>query len=108
MAVSNVCSKELSQEKRRTLARLAALSLAPLLPKHVLASAIHALPRTALIIGNSAYPDIPLQNPANDANAIATELRRLGFSIDLQINARRAAMENAVRSYSASLTRIAI
>ena len=105
MAVSDETSGEMSQEKRRTLARLAALSLAPLLPKHVLASAIHALPRAALIFGNSTYPDMPLRNPVNDANAIAAELKRLGFSVDLQIDTRRTAMEEAIRSFGANLTK---
>lgn len=105
MPVPDESSSELSQEKRRTLARLAALSLAPLLPKHVLASAIHALPRAALIFGNSAYPDMPLRNPANDANAIAGELKRLGFSVALQIDAKRTAMEESIRSFSAGLAK---
>ncbi len=105
MPVPDESSSELSQEKRRTLARLAALSLAQLLSKHVLASAIHALPRAALIFGNSAYPDMPLRNPANDANAIAGELKRLGFSVDLQIDAKRAAMEESIRGFSASLAK---
>lgn len=105
MPVPDESSSDLSQEKRRTLARLAALSLAPLLPKHVLASAIHALPRAALIFGNSAYPDMPLRNPANDANAIAGELKRLGFSVDLQIDAKRTAMEESIRGFSANLAK---
>ncbi len=105
MPVSDESSSDLSQEKRRTLARLAALSLAPVLPKHVLASAIHALPRAALIFGNSAYPDMPLRNPANDADAIAAELRRLGFSVNLLIDAKRTAMEESIRGYSANLAK---
>ena len=105
MPVSDESSSDLSQEKRRTLARLAALSLGPVLPKHVLASAIHALPRAALIFGNSAYPDMPLRNPANDADAIAAELKRLGFSVDLLIDAKRTAMEESIRGYSANLAK---
>ncbi len=105
MRVSDESSRDLSQERRRTLARLAALSVAPLFPKHVLASAIHALPRAALIVGNSGYPDLPLRNPANDANAIAAELKRLGFSVELQIDAKRKAMEESIRSHSANLAK---
>ncbi len=105
MPVPDESPGALSREKRRTLARLAALSVAPLLPRHVLASAIHALPRAALIVGNSAYPDIPLRNPANDANAIAAELKRLGFSVDLQIDARRTTMEESIRRHGANLAR---
>ena len=37
--------------------------------------------RLALVIGNSAYPGSPLANPANDARAMATTLRGLGFMV---------------------------
>lgn len=94
-----------SDKKRQTLARLSALSLSPWMPTSALASAIHALPRTALVIGNSAYSDAPLRNPSNDANAVGDELKRLGFSVDLQINAKRDAMDNALQNFSASLAK---
>lgn len=105
MPVSNDSSESMSQEKRRTLARLGALSLAPVLPELVLASTIHALPRAALIFGNSTYPDMPLNNPVNDASAIAAELKRLGFSVDLQIDAKRTVMEESIRNFSAYLAK---
>jgi tetratricopeptide (TPR) repeat protein len=36
--------------------------------------------RTALVIGNSAYLNVPaLRNPANDAKALAAALRKVGF-----------------------------
>src|SRR4029450_13621172 len=38
-------------------------------------ASLYGLPRQALIIGNSSYRDVPLQNPANDARAIAEELK---------------------------------
>ena len=34
-------------------------------------------PRVALVIGNSAYPDAPLANPANDARLMTATLRGL-------------------------------
>ncbi|MCK5925060.1 MAG: caspase family protein, partial [Methylococcales bacterium] len=37
--------------------------------------------KVALVIGNSAYKQAPLTNPANDANDIATKLRRLNFEV---------------------------
>ena len=38
--------------------------------------------RVALVIGNSAYKAVsPLANPANDADAIAKSLTRIGFSV---------------------------
>jgi uncharacterized caspase-like protein len=38
--------------------------------------------RVALVIGNSAYQNVPaLRNPANDANDVAASLGRLGFQV---------------------------
>jgi hypothetical protein len=37
--------------------------------------------KTALVIGNSAYNSRPLDNPVNDARAIANKLRSLGFTV---------------------------
>ena len=43
--------------------------------------------RVALIIGNSAYRNVPaLPNPANDAAAVAAAFRRLGFAVTLVSN----------------------
>ena len=44
-----------------------------------------AAPRVALVIGNGKYPDAstPLKQPGNDARALAEELRRAGFDVDL-------------------------
>ncbi|MBU0752633.1 MAG: caspase family protein [Gammaproteobacteria bacterium] len=102
-----------SIERRRTLLRLSALSLAPLLPPGLgllgsgtaLASVVHALPRVALVIGNSRYAAAPLDNPANDANAIAAVLKQTGFAVSLQLDARKAAMEEAIRSFAGGLAR---
>jgi uncharacterized caspase-like protein len=95
-----------STERRRTLQRLSALSLSPLLPAGLglaaTVSAIHALPRFALVIGNSRYAAVPLQNPANDASAIAATLKEIGFAVDLRLDARKAAMEDAIRAFAES------
>lgn len=100
----------LSVERRRTLQRLSALALSPLLPIALgaglgtaMASVIHALPRYALVIGNSRYGMAPLANPANDANAIAAALKQTGFSVDLQLDAKKGAMESAIRGFAGSL-----
>jgi hypothetical protein len=98
-------------KKRLTLQRLSALSVAPLLPlgagsAHAsTASSIHALPRLALVIGNSRYAESPLKNPANDAKAIAADLKQLGFAVDLQMDAKKAAMEQAILSFCGSLAK---
>lgn len=96
--------------RRLALQRLSALSAAPLLPWSGLAlgstaSTLHALPRSALVIGNSRYKDAPLKNPANDAGAIADHLKKLGFNVISQLDGGKAAMENAVREYGAQLAR---
>ena len=44
--------------------------------------------RVALVIGNSAYKNVPiLPNPANDAGDVAAALKRLGFAVNLITNA---------------------
>jgi hypothetical protein len=43
--------------------------------------------RVALVIGNSAYRNVPtLPNPANDAGDIAAAMKRLGFAVTVIIN----------------------
>jgi uncharacterized caspase-like protein len=37
--------------------------------------------RLALVIGNAAYSAAPLKNPANDARAMASALREIGFEV---------------------------
>jgi hypothetical protein len=44
--------------------------------------------RVALVVGNSAYRNVPaLPNPANDAGDVAAALTRLGFTVTLIANA---------------------
>jgi hypothetical protein len=53
-----------------------------------LAPASAGAKRVALVIGNSAYRNVPeLPNPANDASDVAAVLRRLGFAVTLMTNA---------------------
>lgn len=100
-----------SPERRKALQHLSALSAASLLPLRAgdvfgsAASTLNALPRTALVIGNSRYKDAPLKNPANDAGAIAEHLKKLGFSVISQLDGGKAIMENAIRSYGEQLAK---
>ena len=55
--------------------------------------------REALIIGNSAYADVPLRNPVNDAQAIDTALRGLGFKTRLVRNAGWREMIQTVQTF---------
>jgi hypothetical protein len=50
----------------------------------------------ALVIGNSAYRNSPLVNPANDAADMKTALEGLGFTVESVINGNRVQMEDAV------------
>ncbi len=100
-----------SPGRRLTLQRLSALSAASLLPLRAgeafgsAASTLNALPRTALVIGNSRYKDAPLKNPANDAGAIGDNLKKMGFSVIPLLDGGKAAMENAIRNYGEQLAK---
>jgi len=59
--------------------------------------------RFALIIGNSEYLTSPLKNPANDANAIGAELKRLGFDVMLYTNLSQNDMIVHIREFGDKL-----
>ncbi len=79
---------------------------APILTKPVAPSASQAEVshgrRIALVIGNSAYKNVPtLTNPQNDAAAIATSLRNIGFeSVMLAVDTTREKMIDALRAFA--------
>jgi len=55
--------------------------------------------REALIIGNSAYKEVPLRNPGNDAQAMDQALRGLGFSTQLLKDADWKSLIESVRTF---------
>jgi uncharacterized caspase-like protein/WD40 repeat protein len=55
--------------------------------------------RLALVIGNSTYSNAPLANPSNDARAMATKLRQVGFEVIEKENATREDMVHASREF---------
>ena len=60
--------------------------------------------RHALVIGNSAYTNTsPLRNPVNDAEAISTTLREMGFSVNSLLDADQRTMEAAITEFGESL-----
>jgi len=59
--------------------------------------------RLALVIGNSAYKEQPLRNPANDARAMTATLGKLGFTVIERIDAGRRVMEEAVLEFGEKL-----
>lgn len=60
-------------------------------------------PRTALIIGNAAYADAPLNNPTNDASVMAQVLQRAGFDVTVKTDANQRAIREAIRSFGDAL-----
>ncbi len=60
--------------------------------------------RVALVIGNSAYRNVPkLKNPRNDAEDLSQRLRALGFQVDTVLDADLGAMERAADRFVKSL-----
>ncbi len=61
------------------------------------------VPKLALVIGNSKYPEAPLKNPVNDAKGIAGELQRVGFQVNLKLDTGRNEMIEAIRAFGSEL-----
>lgn len=60
--------------------------------------------RRALIVGINDYREItPLQKAVGDAEALKVTLERLGFSVDLVLNADRREFNRAVSAFQTSL-----
>ncbi len=60
--------------------------------------------RIALVIGNAAYTQVTrLDNPGNDAKAVAQALRGLGFTVVELLDANKAQMINALEKVRAGL-----
>ena len=76
---------------RLALLLISILSVFPIVP------AAAAAERLALVIGNAKYPDAeaPLKEPINDARAVADELKRDGFSVEVGENLTGDAMRRA-------------
>ncbi|MGK7886549.1 MAG: caspase domain-containing protein [Crocosphaera sp.] len=62
------------------------------------------LPRKALVIGNAAYRKGGLNNPVNDANAVAKALRDLGFDVTPRTNLNLRSMHEEIEQFSQELT----
>ena len=57
-------------------------------------------PKVALVVGNSKYKDAPeLKNPANDAAAIAAQLKASGFATTVKLDTGREELIQAIRDY---------
>jgi hypothetical protein len=60
--------------------------------------------RLALVIGNDAYPRSPLVNARNDARAMGSALRDLGFTVTSLENGTRQQTTGAIARFEAGLT----
>ena len=66
----------------------------------LISTAALAEKRMALVIGNGAYKDAPLQNPTRDADIVSTALTHVGFTVDVVTNADLGAFDAAVRGFA--------
>ncbi|MGB8629873.1 MAG: caspase family protein, partial [Xanthobacteraceae bacterium] len=59
----------------------------------------------ALIIGNARYPEAgtPLPTTVNDARALADELRRSDFDVDLKENVGKEDMQRAIDAFTSKI-----
>lgn len=53
----------------------------------------------ALVVGNAEYRDRPLRNPVNDATAMASQLKDLGFEVSVLLNASSIELKNATERF---------
>ena len=59
--------------------------------------------RVALVIGNGAYRDAPLNNPSNDARAMAQALKEAGFEVSLLVDTDIQGMLTGIRRFGDQL-----
>jgi hypothetical protein len=59
--------------------------------------------RVALVIGNARYPNIPLNNPENDARVVGRTLRGLGFEVTEHVNLPVRKFRQVLRDYVRTL-----
>lgn len=92
-------------QRRRCITALGFAAVAPLLAATATPSRAAAGSRVALVIGNANYKVGALKNPVNDAKAVATSLRSLGFEVTHRENASLREMLEAFQQFSMHSTR---
>lgn len=87
--------------RRRLLAWLSLMPVAWLGGMPLATRAQPAVPtrRVALVVGNSQYAQLPLDNAANDARLIGATLASLGFEVDLQLNLKARDFKRVLRNF---------
>jgi uncharacterized protein (TIGR02145 family) len=79
------------------------LMLVPVVLTAQLPDRTQQLRRSALVIGNGNYISSTLANPENDARAIATNLKNLGFVVYKYEDLTQSQMKKAIDDYGISL-----
>ncbi len=80
--------------------RVEAVKLLIILACSIMASTEAFADRIALVIGNSAYRNVPvLKNTLNDARAVSTTLREVGFRTIDALDVDRRAMNEKIREF---------
>lgn len=59
--------------------------------------------KVALVIGNAAYPEYPLENPGNDARDMSTALKKFNFEVHDCIDGTHLEMERALKDFRSKL-----
>ncbi|MBQ3923062.1 MAG: SUMF1/EgtB/PvdO family nonheme iron enzyme [Spirochaetales bacterium] len=73
----------------------------------LIAIAVFAEPRNALLIANGNYSDFEkLANPIPEANNLASALKKLGFTVTVKTNCSRREMILALSDFKSSVTRL--
>jgi hypothetical protein len=87
------------------IGKLAPEPTKPVLAKAPVSQSAVSASRVALIIGNAQYPDAnaPLMHPVKDAQALAQQLRRNGFDVDLRTDLGKDEMKRAVETFKAKI-----
>ncbi len=62
-------------------------------------------PRVALVIGNGAYAQAPIEDAVEGARLVADVLRRGGFTVIYLENARREEIQQGLAKFAQSLER---
>ena len=64
--------------------------------------------KIAIVIGNSAYPTGALTNPKNDATAIASAFKKLGFEVLLKLDLTKTETDAAFKVFSQKAEKSAV
>ncbi|MDR5857461.1 SUMF1/EgtB/PvdO family nonheme iron enzyme [Caballeronia sp. LZ062] len=68
-------------------------------PSSAFAHSVDAEQRVALVMGNDAYDEHPLESALNDANEMSAALSAMGLSVTRRTNLNSDAMQQAIESF---------